>query len=206
MGLSVGSVVYVQYSGRMFNQTIINGFHYATGTADPTTSLLDDLQGVVDYFNSATIGDPLIPYLGCMPENYFLGRVSAQQVYPVRSRVVAAFTDQQGTRPTANTANQAAVVTYQTDLGGRDQISSNHFPMSDQDSVAGLVQAGLKTNIDLFAEIRRTFFSPVGSQASLNPCIYHRGPNANPKFHLITAHVVQNTSRVMRRRTVGVGV
>lgn len=206
MGMSVGSVVNVQYTGRLFQQTVINGFTYVVGVADPTTTVLDELQGIVDYFQSAGVGDPRLAYLGCLPENVFVNRVSAQQIYPIRSRIVAAFVDYQGTRDPAVTANQASVVTYQTNFGGRDQISSNHFPLSAADCSSANISAALKSNLDLFAEIRRTFFTIPTTQTSMNPCIYHRSPNANPKTHEITSHVVQDTARVMRRRTVGVGI
>lgn len=103
--------------------------------------------------------------------------------------------------------NVAAVITLRSDLSGRNQISNKHIGgvpatftengevTTDAIEDYQLVQAALLSTVNV-GDAPDTF--------ALIPVIYHKG-GLTTSDTLVTGSV-QNTIRVMRRRTVGLGI
>lgn len=102
--------------------------------------------------------------------------------------------------------NVAAVITLKTDKAGRDQVANKHLgavPLGFY--VAGiLTEDAINVYDNVAASLTNTI--PVSNGADefdLIPVIYHR--SGLTTSDTITQRQVNNTVRVMRRRTVGLG-
>lgn len=208
MPLPVNAIIEATYKGRMHNQTIMTVFHYRVSTpstiADPVAEVADFLAS----FANPAAGQQLTKFLDCVPDTYFYVEGRAQAIAPIRYRVViqSATTADQGRRPPAPSANLASVLTAQSVKAGRREVGSKHLPTgSDMDVNGGLITAPLKTALIAFrSEWLIERIGPAGAGVYV-PVIYHKGGVA-PNYSDISSVVVQDTVRVMRRRTVGLGI
>lgn len=199
------ALVQVSLRGRCFNQRIILTHFYRTNGAGPGASFTADLNLILDRLVPAGV-DTFIPeYLALMPQSYTLETIRAQAITPVRSVIVErAIVGGAGTHPDpATTANDAATITFRTDLGGRRQTSTKHIgPTPDSAAAAGLVTGPYGVLLTNLAHVLDDTFVPVGWVGGLVPCVPHVDTGL---YNDITSWVIGDTSRVMRRRTVRVG-
>lgn len=194
--------------GEAFNQRIILTHAYAVQTVSGAPSeatvsgfLLDQLRagGGGDLFETL--------YLACLPPQYTLLYWQVQKVAPTRFRYYKFTRTQAGTHAAAaRTANQAAVITFGTLLGGRSQVSNKHIgpiPEGVNVQVDGLVASAYKDKLSPLASGMLQSVGTFGDPANLVPCIPHRTPAGS--YTLMFNNIVQSTIRVQRRRTVGLG-
>lgn len=206
MAIPVNSIIEVAAIGTILGQTTMNVFHFVVDIADSTPDRFVELGNLLtEHFsaNVATYGSTLI---ACCPGNWTFSRATAQVIYPVRERRVQQSRALPGGRQPADQPNVQASVTYSTDLAGRNQIGGKRVCMTPVDSELGFLNATLAGALTQFAIKSRTFISMPVTGGSYSPVIFHRSPNATPRFQRITGSFIQNTTRVIRRRTVGLGI
>lgn len=205
MALPVNTVIEVTYRSTLNSQVCMNVFHYVVTTQSTTVGNLDEVEDFINLFVDNGVGSIRPAYAACLPENLTVVEVLGQPIYPIRYRRVAAGVGEQGLRGQATSSNLQASITKQTQLGGRDQVGAVHVPMTAEDSLNGLVVAGLKANLVTLADRLDSSLTDAVGGGVYAPCIYHRNDEAIPKYAIITKMYPQDTTRVMRRRTVGVG-
>lgn len=207
MAILANSLIQIQMVGTCFGQRIIFTHWLRPSAAAPAVNnYTQDLNLILNQIAAGTPDDMVTPYVACLPQQYIFSYISAQAITPVRSvkvqRVpVPGIT---GTYPDdATVANDAAVITFRTDLGGRKQISNRHMgPAPDDVSDQGVLVPAYKTVLTTFATSLLDAVTPVGWIGNLDPVVPHLpGGTADD----IKSFVIQETSRVMRRRTVRVG-
>lgn len=204
-GLNVGDVVALSYQGLILGQRTINTLHYVVQISSTNTSVLPALTSLASAFSTGAVS-PTLPLLAAMPQNWTLTHIRAQRVSPTRS----AFVDYADGRPgqlvtDAESTNVNATITKRTISGTRPGIGSFHAPAIPVDGFAfGLLTAAYKILTETYAiRFINVFIDPVDN-TQLQPIVFHKAvPSASFPIVSIT---VQNTLRVMRRRTVGVGI
>lgn len=182
-------------------QTTLSVFHYKL-----QDSLgLPDGDSAIDAFNlewNDTL-DFVGAYAGCMAENVDLVQLVYQWIYPTRyHRVIKAPSVLNGGLvDTCNAPNVAQVITRSGDIADRHGIGTTHVPGLGTGSYAdGELLAGQKVLLDTLAG----FMDDKYRTDTMFPVLYNR---TNPaQSRVITRAAAQSTVRVMRRRTVGVGI
>lgn len=212
-GLFAGDIVQISLRGRIFGQRILlTRFYKVTVPSDAALTVEQELAGLLAGIN-ATIpagGNELVSkYLTVMPNNYSLETIRAQLVWPNRSVLVEQIADQTGqSLGAATVSNTAVVITMRTAKAGRNQVSNVHIgPVDNEVYSAGFVTGPAKPSYNLLG-VRLAI--PLTSQniggCTTVPVIYHAGQELPQLISDdIRTHVLQDTIRVMRRRTVGLG-
>jgi len=96
-GMAVGDVVAVSFRGTLFDQRILNIFHYAVSVTG-TGTVVEQLQGLANGFTVDALGSNFqTDFLACLGPSYTLDLVRTQRVYPTRSIYAEATADAPGT-------------------------------------------------------------------------------------------------------------
>lgn len=210
MPILQGDLIQLTFVGRWQQQVIMLTTHYKCRTppdGSMTTGLaLSNLIDFVDPAGANSLGDV---YIKCLPENYTLREIWAQKIYPAREVKIQRPVSYAGLWATADaeTGNVDAVVTLRTTKAGRSQVGNKHIgPMPADGYTSGLISAAMVIAMTTLAEGLILSLSPA-TAGVYDPCIYHRGGDgAAAKSDLVASYAVQTTARVMRRRTVGLGI
>jgi len=206
MSLPVGAILEVTYLGRLLNQLTMNVRHYYVAAQSTTPGFTDEIENILGYFSGGGIGALLPAYLQALPENLTVQQVSVQVVRPDRLRRQSNTINQGGLGPETAVSNVQASITFTTRLSGRDQQGGMRVPASPANAEAGNWSAAYQTDLTtLAARLSESFTEPDGD-GIYQPCVFHR-TKAAPNDHTdIVAFIIQPTTRVIRRRTLGVGV
>lgn len=206
MAIPVGTVIEIVQRGDLIGQTCLTTYHYAVNIASSTPSGVTELQNfIAQHWNvgPGTISDS---FVACLPDNYLLNSTSAQAIFPVRARRVPVDMNHAGLRATAQQANVQGSVTTVTDLAGRQHIGGKRLPITPNDSINGSISPALLVNMNVYANnCTQPLVVAIGG-AEYVPVIFHRSPAIVPRFTLISDAFAQTSTRVLRRRTVGLGI
>lgn len=206
MGLLNADLVNVSFRGICFGQQIILSRMYTiVGDFPVGTSVATDLGSILTQLLPGGLNDVATPYLACLPATYTLQQVQAQRWKPTRSAYVPnALVGFVGTNVgAASVANDAAAITFRTALAGRSHTGTAHIgPVPDTASVAGLLTAAYTALLGTLGQALLNSFSPPTSGSVVAPVLWNRATNT---IDFLQNFIVQSTSRVQRRRTVGVG-
>jgi len=203
--LNNGDNILVTMVGNMVGQTIMNTFYYRV-TQAPGTLLqqADVLESLDNLLNSA--GNLFPKVLAAIPPEYSFEASWLQVVFPGRY-VAYKFPEVasgQGDAP-GITANLAGVVVRRTDKAGRDQVGTLHVLVGsgDEGVLNGRVGGATKVALDALAASLPTSYTVSGYtfRPVLTP---FNNPDGSAKW--IDSAFAQDTARVMRRRTVGLGI
>jgi len=189
---------------RLFGQRLLNTWCYYVANQSNSTTSWSTVIGELFTIHTAALG--LIQNLvDVLPGNCQIQTVNYQVIHPTRYAVDKRTFVQAGDLADATIPNCAAVITRRGDLGSRDNVSALHVPLgADALNVSsGLLETDYLTAIgNLVASCSAGVTTTTGTQV-LRPIIFHR--SAPTVITPITDAFVQDTSRVMRRRTVRVG-
>lgn len=208
MGRPAGSILEVRIKGEIFSQVCMTVLHYRV--IDPST-LEPGGPEEKDFLDSISIGAPfdiMSAYTSCQGATYLNNLMEAQFVAATRFVNVTKVIAEPGLRVGAVTAqNVSAVITKRTDLAGRSQVGSIHMPgIRATDYASGKIAAGLLADLQtLTTPLSEIVISTVGG-GSYQPVIYHRDKLPPVNMDPIRSWVVQDTLRVMRRRTIRIGI
>lgn len=206
MAITANALVQVSLIGTCFGQRIILTHVYKNQLASPVLNdYTTDLNEILDQVGVGGVDDLVTPYLALMPQQYTLQRIRAQAIKPVRSVAIERnIVAGSGTHPDAATvANDAAVLTFRTQLAGRNQVSNKHIgPVPDGVSDQGLIIPAYRTLMGTLGTRMLSPVVPVGWASSLLAVVPHIASGTGTEMY---SFIAQDTSRVMRRRTVRVG-
>jgi len=196
----VGAILEATIRGSLASQTTLSLFHYMLNdTAIP------DGAAFLTTFNTAfnIAGGVVDKYRLCCCEDFTLNEVRYQWIYPTRFRSVS-FAPFIGTGSIVDQSappNVAQVVTKRADVASRRGIGTLHVPSVPNAQIAdGKLLGGQLTRLSALG----TALSAALVTARMDPVLLRRDlPAASP---IITSTVAQETVRVERRRTVGLGI
>lgn len=197
------SVVEITFEGRHQQQQTMSLFHYRVSG---TTGVTDGEELIRNFITELRGADELFAIYSTILSTELRDlNVYGQLVYPVRYRYTSdGAPDVTGDTPGgAFPPNVQAAITRAAEKAGRKYISHLSLPALPLDSITdGKITNVFKANMEALCEvIPKVYVMPGGVE--FTPVIWHRTstPNDDP----ITFAFPQDTSRVMRRRTVGLG-
>lgn len=208
MGLLANDIVQVRWNVFSQGQAImlVRTFKLVGGGGNPANDVINDLNDITDSLKPGGATPITTAVLNCLPSNAQINSLTAQAIYPTRSaQWEEGLTGQTGLWDgTANVPNNAGVIVFRTELAGRDQVSLAHVgPMPTNGAVAGILTVDYVAALLALANQLVTTIEIAGFEGNLRPVIYHRSNNTSTQLINVT---IRNTSRVMRRRTVGLGI
>lgn len=208
MGLALNDLVQVVYSYRATSTSdrFLTVLHYRVADPDATSTVIDDLNSIVDWFSdSTTVGRPAHRLRNCLAANVFLDWVQAQRVRPARTVFRRGQIDElgglEGNTPTFNVALS---LTKRTNVPGRKGIGRIQLLGIPAENIQDgqIVGDPYKATVEQFATaVLGTV--PVTNELILHACL----PN-NPVTEAsdVETWEIQPTVRTMHRRTVGLGI
>lgn len=205
MGLAVGDVVALTYGGTYASQQIRYNLHYQVTVAGSSTSPELDLQAMADNFAAPGTNTLTAALQACHVDSFNFDFVTAQRVSPTRTIRLVKLASFPGTiGNVGEPPNVAAVITKRTLTAGRRGIGSLHLTGVDQTAITD----GLITNLVNYAALLPLLSAgrSVGAVTmSVDPGLFN--PTRPPTFFSrLFDCAIQDTVRVMRRRTVRVGI
>lgn len=206
MALPPNAIIEVSYRGKLLGQQVINTFHYRVATPSGNPSVSGEMEQLIPRFTSLGPLDNLTAYRGACTESYQIEQCVLQPIFPTRFRRLVATLTTQGVVDPTEVSNVQAAITFVTAKAGRSQIGGVRIPSSPQLAIAGSWQGPYVNSLGACGQAFSETVAAVAGGGFYTPVIYHRGANANPKFDDIEDYIVQRTTRVIRRRTVGVGI
>jgi hypothetical protein len=202
---TLGQTMLYQFSGTLEGQQLLSTFKYQIITVgtEPTWDVAAAAFNVINVAGSGMESK----FCNCCPTSYLLNNIWAQLIFPTRwAKLVFPRGDSGAFPQDASTANLAAVITRKGIQANKKNIGSLHVPTSNLDPgmTTGLISTGLKTALGILAGAMLTVVTTPGGTV-FAPCLFPpKATTVGQAVFLNTAYA-QNTVRVMRRRTVGVG-
>lgn len=200
-----GDNVLMTINGALCGQTVMSTFCYViesvTGSIDDT-----DLFGAFRTSICAA-GELVDKYLACCPSNYVKGNLWFQIVRPQRiQKRVFGNSAPGGLSPyVADMPNVATTILRRGDIADRKNISTLHVPApttNDWIDTGSLTIEALTANQALATKVLKSYTTAT-FVANFYPSILNKGTSSD--VTPIISASAETTSRVMRRRTVGVG-
>lgn len=188
-------------------QTILNTWHlkvtqftpHPVDYEDAANSIMDELDGV------GVLTDQLE---ALVVNTYQFIDHRIQRVYPTRNRAIVKTLGTFGTVATAgSTVNQAAVITKYGNVAGRFAVGSWHqagLPLASYTSTGTITTETRAALTEAVQELTAIGDLEIDAETSINPILWSSKVPA--RVTPITEIVAQATARVMRRRTVGLGI
>lgn len=208
MTIAPNDLFRVQAVGEIFGQKIVLTHAYSVldtpggvSEAAASTDLLEELRGGGGSDKWETL------YRAVMPPSYTFVKWRVQKVAPIRYRYYQVTRGVLGTHASDTEAtNQTAVITFQTLLAGRNQVSNKHIgpiPQAATVQANGFVVAAYKTLLSTLADAMADDILGGVTAITFSPAIPHTSPLGT--YTLIADYAIGDTINVMRRRTVGRG-
>jgi len=208
MGVPVGSIFEVSLRSTVCGQKCINVLHYVVTAETSETSIVAESLQLATAADAANALGP--KFRACLAQNCTHDEVVAQCIRDTLgtrfARQVLDIGDPGDAVEDAATANVSAVITKRTSFAGRWAVGSFHMPGIG----AGFYTNGLVSDVtykaalnDLGAEILQVITTPLGGE--YQPVIYHPD-GLHGGYTTLLETELQDQLRVMRRRTVGLGI
>lgn len=219
-GIAINDVVEYRLSGLLFGQYVENVLHYICTTAGTgSVSVSQDLTDLMAADDGNGVTSVCNTWRLVLPLPLTINALQMQVVQPLRTIAKSlVMANVVVGRTAATTANLSAVVQKGTDLAGRSQIGSVHIPgLATLDQDDGELTVAYITAL---ANFKNNLILPIvapGTNLTIKPVIYSPPIKAQPdhvppiparayRTSLITRAQVLDGVRVMRRRTVRVGI
>lgn len=208
MGQPAGSIMEVRFNSTVNNQKCVTVLHYSIAVQWSSATLLAEYQDFIQQIEASATFDIVTPYLDCCSSDLTLDSIDLQFIWPIRYVKYNFPLMSPGANAIACTAqNVSGVIEKYTTLAGRQYRGNVHMPgVPSTGYTAGNLAAGYGSDLQALAVVLDNQVAEDSGPGISNPCIFHRSPNANPKYTNITTCVAMPHIRTMRRRTVGVGV
>lgn len=208
MAVAVNDLFLVTVNGLAYNQRIMLTLGYRVADAVGSHTEQEVSEALAAALAAGGTADIVTPYTECLSTATVLTDVWAQKIEPNRFRRYNAPAGLSGQGGPSDATNLAAVLTLQTALSGRSQQANKHIgpiPQGPDWTTEGVLTTDFKILLAALGDALVDTVAVLTGDIVLIPCIIH-GPGAPlPSTDIIT-YAVQDTIRVMRRRTVGLGI
>lgn len=202
--LQPNSIVQLTFEGLHDGQRTITVMSYINDTLTPVA---DGQAQVASFLSSVMgVGGLYESYQACCSVDVKNIRAYGQVIELNRYAYIQAMGDggDGAALGACMPANTAQVVTRRGELADRRNISTLHLPGVPISAVADSFLTDPQIAIlQSFVDVSLLPIITVGG-AELNPCAFRRADPVGSRH--LTMGFVQNTVRILRRRTVGVGV
>lgn len=206
--IAIGDIVQVVIGVKVEGQQCLNVLYYRADSNQGPNTYVATIDNLLNRIESDEV-DGIIPHLiPCMAPNAIHNFIQGQRVYPVRSIPIRTNLANDGTHvDDCDATNVSAVISKKVEKAGRGRTGSFH--------VAGVPNTGyaLGSITEAYAALLEQVATRLDSpQAGITPGSFWNPGTFNPElgvgdnFVPIVDAEVKRTLRVMRRRTVGVGI
>lgn len=203
-----GDIVQVIVRSTFQGDALLNVLYYKALSSyadDSYRETLEELAAglIVDDINSLT--DPMLAVMG---GNVRLDYLQLQRVYPTRSPYIRETVATNGTyAEDCYTGNVCGVITKQCEAVGRGRSGSFHMGgLGGTLYSQGVLTADAILLFEDIANALRITQLGVAEDTGFRPGTFNPDLGAPGNFNPLLDTVVQQTLRVMRRRTLGVGI
>jgi len=204
--LPISSVIEVTYLGTLCGQRVMNTLHYRVTTPSTMVTVQEEMAQLATRFTDIGANDILTKYRLCVPESMVINSVVLQPVYFTRYRKFTYPVNKVGLSDPTEVPNIQAAITFWTEFSGRDQVGGVRIPASYQLAASGYWQAAYTQVLEDLADFITTIIIVTVGGGVYAPVIYHRKEDHVPKSDDIKGYIIQPQTRVLRRRTVGLGI
>lgn len=200
----VGDIVRVTIVGSLFQQTIMTVLDYKV-----TVSSLDTIRVVANALDAQfdAANDLYDSYRAVTPPEYTHTFTWIQTIRPVRYTKSIFAVDSPGTNATpTKVSNVAAVITKRSESATRRGLGSVHMPIAPTAGgvTNGQIVAPMKTLLNTLGDKIVLDRTVLAGLTTMVPVIVNSAFAFPPIEY--KDYITQATSRVMRRRTVGLGI
>jgi len=201
----VGDQINVTFAGSFAGQTCLNNFGYqvtAIGGAHQVVTTAGEIN------NKLSVGGGMIDdYAALLPGDYIINELWVQWLRPTRYAKQKFISGVTGANPGNSTStNQAITITRKGFAANRRNIGGVHIFCVNDDSAMldGEFLAAYKLLAATFAVHMSSTVALFGDGTIITPSIIPTDPGG--AVIPVVSTEVQGTARVMRRRTVGLGI
>jgi len=204
-GLNNGDIIAVTMIGSCLGQRVQQSMFYSVITPSTSASVATALTNVLNDIVADPVSWPN-QLLAFAPQNYSWSALRAQRVHPTRSAYAEVAGLGAGLHAQdATTANVNGVITKRTLVGTRKGVGRmSTAPLTPDQFTAGLVTAGTLAAMDLLGTVLNDPISGGADLTDAEPVLWSKDTPTTSL--LITSAQGQDTVRVMRRRTLRVGI
>jgi len=200
-----GAILEISFRSSIFNETILNIFHYRMLTTLGSVDGISTADSFVDMWDNITTGFSA-KHMDWATTDVKYEQIVAQWIHPTRyARITYTPTNPHGENdPPTLPTNSSAVTTKRTNLAGRIGLGSIHWAGHPTASVLGnrIVQ-GIVDSMEATAGAALKTFA-LSADVSLFPIIWPRKAPFVPVD--VTGYTTSTEPRTMRRRGVRLGI
>jgi len=206
--VALNDIIRVTWFGQCFGQRIMMQHDYRVDGVVGANDIISVQDALITELAASGNDGLETDYTACLATAYTGDFVRAQRVYPVRMRASSGTMTTSGSAGTTELSNIAAAVNFITDFSGRSQQAVKHLgPISSETTLVdnGVLTTAYNTLLNTFANSLLDNVSLLTGNVDLTPVVVHIGDPVWSSTDL-TNFNLGSAARVMRRRTVGLGI
>lgn len=206
--VAVGDVIQVTIEMRYNQQVYLNVLHYQSQENFSPALYESTLNTLLDTLETDAVTGIIEPYQAIVTEAVEFRTLTAQRVYPTRDYYVRVPVNVFGTYDgTQGTGNIGATISKRSQAAGRGRTGSFHTPaLPAEGQNNGSLTTIYRGLVEDVASAIRFVQVESGAGTGFVPGMFNPALGGPNNFVPLIGTDVQPTVRVMRRRTVGVGI
>lgn len=207
MPVAAGHIMEVAFKFKLYNQIVMNIWHFLTINTPTTTDEITSQDDMVNRLRSLGPFDLVTPYMATASSDLVLTNITAQYIYPTRIQRSDFSVSNSGSSPSpCNAPNLSANLQLSTGFAGRKYRGSVHMNGIPNDKyTSGTLTSGQITLYNVFLTALIIPITETAGTGKWGLTILHRSNPITGANTLVTGGFTHDTLRVQRRRTVGVG-
>lgn len=206
--VAVGDIVQVVIQMRYSGQTYLNVLHYQSQQNWTPALYEETLEQLLATIETDVVTGIISPYKDVVPASVTFETLTAQRVYPTRDYYVREPVGTIGLYDgTASSGNLGATISKRSVIAGRGRTGSFHTPcLPINAAVGGVLEADYRNLLEPLAQSLRFIQMEDGAGTGFQPGMFNPELGSPNNWAPLLTTTVQQTARVMRRRTAGVGI
>jgi hypothetical protein len=206
-----GDIFEFTIRGELYLQTVETVLHYAVTMSPPANDAWNQIHSFLNFNLTSALVNAMQQ---CWSNDTLVTSLRGQIVAPIRRPVVVQPCNLTGgAGAVANTANVSAAITKRTDV-----ITHRHTP-TGKGGVGGVRIFGVPVTAYAAGKLLNPYLANLASLANIIPlgtdfnpdgqiipCLWHRNPIGSAAYDELVECNPEPTVRVMRRRTLGLGI
>lgn len=203
--INTNDIVLVTLRYRVGNQTCLNNVHYRYEGSAPIADGATALQDLISDLKTDAVDGWVVPIVSATSDQVVFNQITGQKIYPTRyAPQVTLMGNTGGQAVAAYPPNVSACISKKIELAKKGRVGRIEIAGLPQDTaVNGLWTSGTMTNLEVVANNLK-LDRVAGAEGPFKPIVFNKKLPATSE--IISATLVQQTARVMRRRTVGLGI
>jgi len=202
--VAIGDRVLVSFVGRLFGQRFINTFWYKVRLTSGDPEYAEMAPALNAFLQTA--GELKTKWLNCVTNSAEMTQIWVQTVAPQRLRKWSFESIANGAFDgAASTPNVQASITRVGQYAGRQYVGGIRIPIGTgaECSIEGIISNDLYDLMIILGAAMKEEINVLGGDVTLTPQVGAAGDLTDTKD--MEDFLVQTTTRVIRRRTVGLG-